>query len=407
MFVHIRETSRFIDMSMAISWILLSLMFFASYLLHLVFHKVRIPSLLAPFIVGLVFQGFLPFLLLPSSEYSQLLPVFSDLGIIFLLFLIGINIESQKLRSLSKSIAALAALNLGLSSGIGALLFILWGYPPLVSIIVATALATVAEATIAPILDEMDLLKTKTANLIIGPGILDDIAEVLLASLASFVTGVGTSETNPVFLALGFSLFFGLAVFAYRVLMPLLIRLEPNCNEEQTFILALFVALLFVGVSLFFGFGVLLGAIVGGVVFQRYLRGNSSEGKIVAILRPVAYGFLGPIFFFSIGVGIGFVNLVESFGVMIPLLLVNFGAKFTSAYIVGKRIGLNGKSIAVIGLGLSAKFSMGIIPVQILYSAGIIDTSLFAAFISVSAVSTVTVPFALAWLVSHWRESIS
>jgi Ca2+-transporting ATPase len=394
-------------MSMAISWILLSLMFFASYLLHLAFHKVRIPSLLAPFIVGLVFQGFLPFLLLPSSEYSQLIPVFSDLGIIFLLFLIGINIESQKLRSLSKSIAALAALNLGLSSGIGALLFISWGYPPLVSIIVATALATVAEATIAPILDEMDLLKTKTANLIIGPGILDDIAEVLLASLASFITGVGTSETNPVFLALGLILVFGLALVAHRVLMPLLIRLEPNCNEEQTFILALFVALLFVGVSLFFGFGVLLGAIVGGVVFQRYLRGNNSKGKIVAILRPVAYGFLGPIFFFSIGVSIGFVNLVESFWLTIPLLLVNFGAKFTSAYIVGKRIGLNGKSIAVIGLGLSAKFSMGIIPVQILYSAGIIDTGLFAAFISVSAVSTVTIPFALAWLVSHWRESIA
>jgi Kef-type K+ transport system membrane component KefB len=68
---------------------------------------------------------------------------------------------------------------------------------------------------------------------------------------------------------------------------------------------------------------------------------------------------------------------------------------------------LNGKSIAVIGLGLSAKFSMGIIPVQILYSAGIIDTGLFAAFISVSAISTVTIPFALAWLVSHWRESIA
>ena len=189
--------------------------------------------------------------------------------------------------------------------------------------------------------------------------------------------------------------------------MPWLIRLEPNCNEEQMFLLALFVALLFVGVSLFFGFGVLLGAIVGGLVFQRYLRGNGSKGKIVAILRPVAYGFLGPIFFFSIGFGIGFVSLVESLWVTIFLLLVNFGAKFASAYIVGKRIGLNGKSIAVIGLGLSAKFSMGIIPVQILYSAGIIDKGLFAAFISVSAVSTVTIPFTLAWLISHWRESIA
>jgi len=336
-----------------------------------------------------------------------MIPIFSDLGIIFLLFLIGINLESQQLRSLSKSITALAALNLGLSSLIGALLLISLGYPPLISIIVATALATVAEATIAPILDEMGLLKTKTANLIIGPGILDDVAEVLLASLASFVVGAGTSETNPVFLALGLILFFGLALFSHRALMPWLIRLEPSCNEEQMFLLALFVALLFVGVSLFFGFGVLLGAIVGGLVFQRYLRGNKSNGRVVAILRPVAYGFLGPVFFFSIGFGIGFVSLVESLWVTIFLLLINFGAKFASAYLVGKGIGLNGKSIAVIGLGLSAKFSMGIIPVQILYATTIIDKGLFTAFVAVSAISTATIPFTLAWLINHWRESIA
>jgi Ca2+-transporting ATPase len=394
-------------MPMSTSWILLSLMFFTSYLLHLVFHRVRIPSLLAPFIVGLVFQGFLPFIPLPNSDYSQIIPVFSDLGIVFLLFLIGINVESQQLRRLSKSITALAALNLGLSSALGALLLIRLGYPLLSSIIVATALATVAEATIAPVLDETGLLKTKTATLIIGPGILDDVAEVLLASLASFIVGSETSRYDPVFLALGLVLFFGLALFSHRLLMPLLIRLEPDCDEEQIFLLAIFVALLFVGVSLFFGFGVLLGAIVGGLIFQNYLRKNGSKEKIVAILRPVAYGFLGPVFFFSIGFSIGFVNLVESFWLTILLLFVNFGAKFASAYIVGKRIGLNGKSITVIGLGLSAKFSMGIIPVQILYSTGIIDNGLFAAFIAVSAVSTIIIPFTLAWLVNHWRESIT
>ncbi|MFH0748519.1 MAG: cation:proton antiporter [Candidatus Bathyarchaeota archaeon] len=391
---------------MSVLWIILSLMFFASYLLHLVFNRLRIPGLLAPFIVGLLFQGFLPLTPLPSSDYSEIIPIFSDLGIIFLLFLIGVNIESHQLLGLSKSIIALAALNLGLSSILGGLFLIRLGYPPLIALIVATALATVAEATIAPILDEMKLLKTTTANLIIGSGILDDVAEVLLASLASFITGTGTSEMNPVFLGLGLLFFVGLALVAQRGLMPILLRFEPRCNEEQIFLLALFVALLFVGVSLFFGFGVLLGAIVGGWVFQRYLRGNDSRKTIVGILRPVAYGFLGPIFFFSIGFGIGFISLVESFEIMIVLFLINVVAKFASAYIVGNRIGLNRKAIVVIGLGLSAKFSMGIIPVQILYASGIIDKELFSAFVAVSAVSTATIPFLLAGLMSRWRRDI-
>jgi len=118
-------------MSMSIPWLILALMFFASYLLHIVFHRVRIPGLLAPFIVGLIFQGLLPLTHLSSFEYSQIIPVFSDLGIIFLLFLIGINLESQQLRSLSKSITALAVLNLGLSSLIGAILLTSLGYPHL------------------------------------------------------------------------------------------------------------------------------------------------------------------------------------------------------------------------------------------------------------------------------------
>ncbi len=394
-------------MSASIQWILLSLMFFASYLLHLAFHKARIPGLLAPFIIGLVFQGILPITPIGVFEPSETISAFSNLGIVFLLFLIGINLESQQLRSLSKSITALAILNICFSSLLGSLILVTLGYPPLISILVAMALATVAETTIAPILDEMGLLKTKVANLIIGPGILDDVAEVLLASVASFSIGAQADITSISFLVLGLILFFGLALFSQRALMPWLIRLDPNCDDERIFLLTLFVALFFAGLSIYFGFGVLLGAIVGGLVFQRYLRsnGNSNE-RVLAILRPVAYGFLGPVFFFSIGFSIGFVSLAESFEATVLLLLANFATKFASAYIVGKKTGLNLKSIAMIGLGLSAKFSMGIIPVQIFYSAGIIDKSLFAAFVAVSAVSTIAIPFTLAWLISHWRDNI-
>ncbi len=394
-----------VALSVALHWILLALMFLMSFFLHHVLRIVKIPSLLAPFFVGLLFQSFLP--LIPISfETSEIITVFSDLGIVFLLFLIGVNIDSQQLMSLSTSIVALALLNFGLSSLFGALILIGLGYPLYISVLVATALATVAEATIAPILDAMNLLRTKVANLIIGPGILDDVAEVILASLASFLVGTNMNVSDSLILLIGLPLFFGLAFFSHRVLMPWLTRLEPNCNEEQMFLLAISVAFLFVGVSLFFGFGVLLGAIVGGLIFQHYLKGNGAHETIIHILRPVAYGFLGPVFFFSIGFNIGFVSLVENLWTTVLLLSANFGTKLVSAYVVGRRLKLNGKSIAVIGLGLSAKFSMGIIPVQILYVNDIINQGLFVAFVAVSAISTATVPFVLAWLINRWRDSI-
>ncbi|MCS7369186.1 MAG: hypothetical protein NDF57_05690, partial [archaeon GBS-70-058] len=62
--------------------------------------------------------------------------------------------------------------------------------------------------------------------------------------------------------------------------------------------------------------------------------------------------------------------------------------------------------IVVVSMGLSAKFSMGIIPAQILYSAGIIDETLFTSFVGVSTVTTMTIPFTLSYIVKKWKKDI-
>jgi Kef-type K+ transport system membrane component KefB len=61
----------------------------------------------------------------------------------------------------------------------------------------------------------------------------------------------------------------------------------------------------------------------------------------------------------------------------------------------------------LIGLGLSAKFSMGIIPVQIFYSAKLIDQRLFSSFIAVSTITTAIIPPLLSFIINRWREGIA
>lgn len=67
---------------------------------------------------------------------------------------------------------------------------------------------------------------------------------------------------------------------------------------------------------------------------------------------------------------------------------------------------MNWKEIVVVGWGISAKFSMGIIPAQILYSAGFIDEILFTSFIGVSTLTTLIIPFTLSYMVKRWRNNI-
>lgn len=381
-------------------------MFFASYILHFPLDRYRMPTLLAPLLVGFLFQ------ILPNSGVWTRLPgtesfaVLSTLGIMFLLLTVGVQLEPKAIMSLGRPILLISALNMGFSTLLGYIVLTLFGYPPLVSLVVSTALATVAETTIAPILDELGVIKSREASLILCPGIVDDIAEVILASLASVMVGASAAAIDPLYMVLGFALFFVVALLLNRLVLPWLAKFEGAPNDNHLLLLLLSTVLTLVAITQSFGLGVLLGSIVAGLSFQRFMKKLDADKRVLMILRALSYGFLGPIFFFGVGLDTGLSSIASSLPLTLLLLVANFIGKFLSAYAVGRLMGMNLKSILVVGLGLSAKFSMGIIPVQIFFSAGVIDDFVFSSFIAVSTITTIIVPFSLAYIINKWRGEI-
>lgn len=378
----------------------------ASFTLNLGLERIKMPGLLAPLIIGILFQLFLSSSWLAGVAYGETFHILSQLGIIFLLFLVGLRLELDTLKALTNHIALLSILNLGFSTVLGFLVLNYYGYPISISAIVSTALATVAEATIAPVLDELGVIRTKVASLILGPGVVDDVAEVLIASLASLITGYGMAPQNPSFMVIGLAALILLALIFNRLVLPFISHIDNGLRDSNLFLLMSSTALTFTLISQFFGLGLLLGSITAGLTFQRTLRSLDLEGGARRALAIVAYGLLGPIFFFEIGLGISLSSLTGSIALTLLLLLANFLGKLLAALIVGRMIGLNYKATVVIGLGLSAKFSMGIIPVQIFYSVGLIDTQLFTAFIAVSVATTMIIPFMISYIINRWKNSI-
>ncbi len=391
----------------ALSLVLLASMLLMSYLLRFGLERLRMPSLLAPLFVGFLFQIF-PLTtfftkMISEEPYNFLI----QLGIIFLLFLVGLRLNVKELRKLSLHIIILSVLNLAFSTLLGFLILLNYGYPPLLSLLVSTVLATVAETTIAPILDELGVIRTKVVSLILGPGVIDDVVEVVIASLASLITGVGEDTVTPSFLTLGFLAFIALVIVFHKLILPIMARFDRKMNGQHLFLLMISIALLFTSASQYFRLGILLGAITAGLTFQGFLKSFSSESKALSALSSIAYGFLGPIFFFGIGLSVSLSALAESLQLTVWLLLANFFGKFLASFMVGRMIKLNLKAIITVGFGLSAKFSMGIIPIQIFYSAGLIDPQLFSAFIAVSAITTLIIPISLSYIINRWRESIT
>jgi CPA2 family monovalent cation:H+ antiporter-2 len=386
--------------------IALAVMFFASYFLHFPLDRYRIPTLLAPLIVGFLFQ------LLPNASTWTTLPntegfdLLSTLGIMLILLTIGIQLDIKAILSLGGPILLISILNMGFSTAFGYVVLSWFGYPPLVSLVVSTALATVAETTIAPILDELGVITSKEASLILCPGVIDDIAEVMLASVASIIVGSGSSEADPLMMVFGFVVFAGVALALNRVILPRLIKHEGKPRDNHLLLLILSSTFTLVAITQSFGLGILLGSIVAGLSFQRFLSGISADKRVLNLLRALSYGFLGPVFFFGVGLETGLGSIADSISLTAFLLVANFLGKFLAALIAGRMMKLSLKSIVVVGLGLSAKFSMGIIPVQIFYSAGVIDGFAFSSFIAVSTITTIFIPFTLAYLINRWRGQI-
>jgi len=165
-----------------------------------------------------------------AAVASNIFHELGQLGVMLLLFVVGLQIETGKLRELSGNIVALTVLNLGISSILGSLVLISFGYPAIISALVATALATVAEATVAPILDELGIIKTRIANLILGSGIIDDVAEVGIASLASVIVGK-SATTYPSTLAIGLAIILVLA-FAFQSLHSVSLQKGHRTQER-------------------------------------------------------------------------------------------------------------------------------------------------------------------------------
>jgi len=362
-----------------------------------------LPSLLAPLLVGLVFRLVPQFSWVGKYASSGELGFLSSLGIMLLMFLVGVRVDVNEFKRQSLNMVSIAILNILFSTLIGMLVLLYYGYPLLISALISSALATVAEATIAPILDELDVIRSRSANLILGPGILDDVLEIATASIASVMVGsMGTF--NPSMILLGIFVLLILAIIFHRLILPKLASLEVEARAYSLTMLMIVVALTFTLISEYFSLGILLGAVTAGIVFQKFI--SKSGGECVKLLRALAYGFLGPIFFFTIGLSITPESIVKSAMLTLWLVLANFAGKFASTIIVGVYAKMNWKEIVVVGMGLSAKFSMGIIPAQILYSAGLIDEALFTSFVGVSTITTMTIPFTLSYIVKRWREDI-
>jgi Kef-type K+ transport system membrane component KefB len=360
-----------------------------------IIEKIRVPWIFAALIFGSLLSIYNP---VPEITTSQAFNVLAQLGMYFLLFIIGFEINLKQFKKASRFFVNSTLFIILFEAAIGStVIHFVFGYEWLISIIVASSFATVGEAILLPILDEFKIVNTKLGQSIIAIGTLDDIIEILVLILTIIVIGMSNS------VQLNYTLVF-ISLSALFVLAFLLARFKERNGRfdflsiEMLFLFTVFILFIFLGIGEYAN-ATAIAALLAGIALKAFLPGRRLKA-IESEVRTMCYGFFAPIFFLWVGTTIDMRYLLSSPLLILLIVAVSGAAKILGSYIAGFRyLGL--KNSLLLGIGLSVRFSTSIVIVKLLFDNGLIRTGLYSVIIASTIVFTFLIPVLFSNLLSR------
>ena len=381
-------------------FLFLSLIFLLTFVLGKAIEKVHIPWIFSSLLIGFFLAIYNPFTTITNSSTFEFL---AQLGMYLLLFIIGFEIDLKEMRRQGKFIIKTTIITIFFATFFGTLLIcFLFGFNIFVSIIVSLSFATVGEEILIPILDEFKLTNEPLGQTIIGVGTLDDIFEILTLILVILFVGSSAQDIFEVYVIL-------IALLILFILTIGFLKIGKKGSKfkhtgvESLFVFIVFVLFLFIGVGLY-AEAAPLAALFAGIGLKTFIPKERLQ-FIESEIKTVCYGLFAPLFFVWVGasMNLGYLLMYPLFIVFV--VLIGFAAKLFGSYLGGKNV-LGKKDSLLLGIGISVKFSTGIVVMTILLSTGLIDSGLYSVIIASSIIFTFIIPIVFARLLTK-RKSLT
>ena len=214
--------------------------------------------------------------------------VFSEIGIIFLLLLTGMEVNYKKLLNEKKEIIIVAVFSFIIPFTLGYICMILLGYSKTVAIIVGFALSLTAEGTKLKLLLDYNLIRTKIGEIIIGAGIADDFFEIIGLSFVLFnIIGTTVHWFKFPIEIIGFSI---IMFILLKYLPRLLENIKRTTNEIEDFTLVIILGLMTAFIAQILDLGTIIGAFMGGIVVHKLFNTEEEEKTMLKDLKMITFG---------------------------------------------------------------------------------------------------------------------
>ncbi len=373
----------------------------AMYVFSEALRRLSVPRVVSQITVGMIL-GLPIFSFIFTQESIWLVSFLSQIGVIMLLFFVGLQISFKQFEKNIKSSIWISfsktALTLALGYGASRYLFNL---PNDISLIIGVCISVSATAISADLLEECNKLRTKLGTLIVSAGTFDDFVGLFLITGVLTLIETAVKKTTFAELAIGVVIF-ALVVLVLRfwIIPPILKSIERQPEHAQLFTGALIITLLIASLAEYLGIGALIGALFSGVILRQILFKEPGHKpweriEITHSIHTIAFGFLVPFFFFFVGFQTDILSVLENINFSVAItILAGIGT------IIGSAIGYyfvnhTWREGWIVGWTMNAKGDTELVVAQLALSAGVISASIFSSLIFMAVVSTLISPFVL------------
>ena len=323
-----------------------------SSVMALLSYKIKQPMVIGYILAGMIIGPYTPpFSLIMNID---ILNLFAEIGIILLLFVVGMEFPIEKLRKIGKKALviavseALGTFVIGLVTGTQVLHYSLSN-----SLFLALAISVTSTVIVMRILEELDIVKEQASTLILGVAVIEDIIIVSMLAILQSITSAGGGQLSIgelVISILSVLAFIGGVLYIGSRIIPRFVNYIGSTNQHDL----LLVAVLGVAFGLSFvayeiGISVATGAFFAGVLIA-----ESKVHSVTKVLATPIRDMFAALFFVSVGALMD-IRLLPIFIVpVIALVMISVVAKFLTVFISAKTQGFSTLTALRTGFGLSS-----------------------------------------------------
>jgi monovalent cation:proton antiporter-2 (CPA2) family protein len=368
---------------------ILCLILFATTIASHISRKLGIPAVIGQLLVGVLLGG----AGLNWVHPDILVTDFSEIGVILLMFLAGLESDLSLLKKYFRPAILVAVFGillpviLGWGTGLG------FDVTQKEALFLGIILAATSVSISVEVLKELNVVNTKEGSTILGASVLDDILVVLVLSLSlTFLTGKTEGSVSLPILILEQIFYFILIFLLVKWIAPFLMRLsEKIYANSAVIIMSLVICLSMSYVADFVGLSAVIGAFFAGIAVSQ----TKVQKEVFHNIEALGYSVFIPVFFVSVGLEVTFDSIADRWFFILAFTIIAILSKLIGGYIGAKAAGFSTNSSLMVGSGMISRGEMALIILQIGQQSQLIEEGYYSPLVLIILISTLVSPLVL------------